>query len=97
MTEPYLDRGMWCFWLTAEAEVLQFVQHLHCVTSVSSPGSLFRPPQGRVLVMLNPRYDAQEVWLWLYDLLEAETHEVELDEWWEEAITTACQVDEDNF
>jgi hypothetical protein len=97
MTELFQDRGVWCFWLAAESPVLQFVQHLHCVSSVSSNGGLFRPPQGRVLVSINPRYDAQEVWVWLNDLLEAEAQEVELSESWEQAIVTACKWDDNNF
>jgi hypothetical protein len=97
MTELFQDRGIWCFWLAAESPVLQFVQNLHCISSMSSNGGFFRPPQGRALVTINPRYDAQEVWAWISDLLEAEASEVELNESWEEAIATACEADENNF
>lgn len=91
MTDPFLDRGVWCCWLTADEQVLRFINHLNCVLNVSYMTPPFmRKAQERVLVTINPRYDPQEVWLWMYELLEAETRAVELDTSWEEAIAAAC-------
>lgn len=96
MTDPFQDRGMWCFWLTADTPVLQFTSHLNCVLSLSyAAPAFFSKPQGRGLVAINPRYDAQEVWLWIYELLESETHWVELDNSWEDAIQMACEAPEE--
>lgn len=85
MTEPFLDRGLWCFWLTADERVLQFVSHLHCI--LAPPSSPFsRRPQGRLLLCINPRYDHEEAWLWIYELLQDETRLVELDDLWINAL-----------
>jgi len=90
MTDPFQDRGMWCFWLSADDHVLQFVSHLNCVLNISYMSPFSPRPRGRALIAINPRYDAQEVWLWIDELLETETKEIELDESWENAIATAC-------
>ncbi|MBL8163596.1 MAG: hypothetical protein JNJ61_16545 [Anaerolineae bacterium] len=91
MTDPFLDRGVWCFWLTADEQVLQYTNHLNCVLNVSYMTPPFmRKAQNRALVTINPRYDAQEVWLWMYETLETEAHVVELNESWEDAIVGAC-------
>jgi hypothetical protein len=97
MTEPFQEREVWCFWLAAEEPVLQFVQNLHCIMAVSASTPFGRRPPGRVLVTMNPRYDAQEVWLWIYDLLEAETQQIELDDSWEAAIVMACESEDSRF
>jgi hypothetical protein len=91
MSEPHQDRGLWCFWLTAEEPVLDYVAHLHCVLPMST-GSFFRRPQGRALFGINPRYDYHEAWLWIKELLEQEARPVELPESWEDAIIDACQL-----
>ena len=83
MTEPAQERGVWNFWLTAEPEVLQFVCHLHCILQ-QPQNTLFRSrrPQSRMMFSINPRYDPQETWLWICDLLESETQKVELSDIW---------------
>jgi hypothetical protein len=94
MTEPFYERGVWCFWLAADEEVLRFVSHLYCVLTVSfTPSLLQRRQSGRGMVCINPRYDHQEAWLWIYDLLEGECNPVELDELWEQAINMAFHDD----
>lgn len=95
MTEPFYENGIWCFWLTADMPVLQFVSHLNCVLNVS-----FLPPpfalraHARILIRINPRYDHQEAWLWIYDQLELESGEVELNVAWERALVEACVCDD---
>ncbi|MBZ0279872.1 MAG: hypothetical protein K8L97_03970 [Anaerolineae bacterium] len=96
MTDPFQDRGMGCFWLSADDHVLQFVSHLSCVLNMSYMSPFVRRPQGRALIAINPRYDVQEVWLWIYELLETETREIELDQTWENAITAACTEEPDD-
>jgi hypothetical protein len=89
MSEPVLDRGIWYFCVTADEEILRFVMHLPCVMSYTHSPFL-RQTTRRVTVGINPRYDHEEAWLWIYDLLEGETRFVELDESWENAIESAC-------
>ena len=65
-----------------------FVQHLECLVKAPHyrqlPGL---PPEKRIKVAINPRYDYQEVWLWLWDILEFETKNVDLSEQWENALS----------
>lgn len=90
VTEPQLDRGLWCFWLTASDEVLKFVYNLNCILMPSFGGTPFgRRLSGRVMFAINPRYDHQEIWHWLQDILETEAANVELDDTWESAIQEA--------
>jgi hypothetical protein len=86
--EPFNDRGLWGFWLTADQEIIDFVNHLSCILPASySPFA--RRPVNRAVVFINPRYDHEEVWLWLHDLLREETQHVELNDLWEEALENA--------
>ena len=92
VSDPFLERGLWCFWLTADESALQFVGHLPCVLSISNSGRGFiRRPNSRVLIELNPRYDHKEAWSWVCELLESDTRLVELEETWESAIETAFE------
>lgn len=94
MTEPFCEHGMWCFWLTADMPVLQFVTHLNCVLNVSfMPPSFISRPHGRVLVRINPRYDHQEAWLWLYEQLEFECRLFELNDSWEATLDDVCSAE----
>lgn len=43
------------------------------------------------MVSINPRYDHREAWAYIQELLQGETDVVDLGESWEEAITGACQ------
>lgn len=89
MTDPFMDRGLWCFWLTADHPVLRFVSHLQCVLQqpmFNSPFPFRQQQQARMLFSINPRYDHQEVWLWIYETLECETKTVELGDLWVDAI-----------
>jgi hypothetical protein len=97
MTEPFLDRGLWSFWLTAEEPVLQYVANLHCILNPGTSNPFYRRPSGRILLNINPRYDYQEVWLWIHDLLQVEAQNIELNEAWESAIqqTIGVSGDED--
>lgn len=90
ITEPHQERGLWCFWLTAEQDVLRFVYNLNC-TLLPSGGALpfGRRLSGRVMFAINPRYDHEETWLWLHEVLESETKQVELNDNWESAIRDA--------
>jgi len=92
ITEPFQDRGLWCFWLTAEDTTLEYVRHLNCI--LHSPANPFqRRIRGRVLFSINPRYDHEEAWLWINELLETESSQIELQEPWEKAITQAFEND----
>ena len=90
ITEPHQERGLWCFWLTADDDVLRFVHNLNCTITPAHNGSRFgRQLAGRVMFAFNPRYDHEETWLWLHEVLESETISVELAETWEDAIRDA--------
>jgi hypothetical protein len=92
MSELFYERGLWCFWLTADEGVLQYVTHLPCVLSATFPGgSLLRRRGARMLVEINPRYHREEAWAWISDVLEGETRLVELEAGWETAIETAFE------
>ena len=90
ITEPKFERGLWCFWLTADDEILRYVRHLHCILHPMSSGSFFtRRLNGRIMFAINPRYDHNDAWQWIVDMLETETSSIELDETWESAIDDA--------
>lgn len=89
ITDPFQDRGLWCFWLTADDEVLQFVNNLPCILSPAMMTPFQRQLKGRVMFCINPRYEYQEAWSWINDLLDCEAKRVDLDEQWEEAIGEA--------
>lgn len=96
MSEPFHDRGVWFFWLSADDPVIRFVGHLHCILPLPEPNPYFRRPQSRALIGINPRYDHQEAWLWIYDLLGTEAHYIDLDDEWENAINEACDIEADD-
>jgi hypothetical protein len=50
-------------------------------------------PQMRVLYTINPRYNHQEAWDWIRELLETEAHTVELNDVWENALGDVCKVE----
>jgi len=97
ITEPKQNKGLWCFWLTAEDDVLRFVYNLNCILLPPFGSSSFgRKLNGRVLFAINPRYDYEETWLWLNEVLDSEANLVELDDSWESAIREAV-IDEDKL
>lgn len=85
MGEPFQQGGLWCFWLTADDEILQYVATLNCVLSATTP-PFTRPTRGRRLFSINPRYQYDETWMWLYRHLETETEEVALADMWEQTL-----------
>lgn len=92
ITKPILNNGLWSFWLTADDEVLAFVQNLRCMQI--APQNRFGGFQqqhltGRAYFTINPRYDHNEIWVWLHEVLSTEAQSVELGETWEEAIDAA--------
>lgn len=90
ITEAKQERGLWCFWLTADDDVLDYVQHLHCILQPMHTSPFFnRRLSGRVMFAINPRYDHEEAWQWIIDLLQTETSSIELNEQWESAIDEA--------
>lgn len=90
ITEPKKERGLWCFWLTADDDILKYVRHLHCILHPMSSGSFFtRRMNGRVMFAINPRYDHDNAWQWIVDMLQTETSSIELDDSWESAIDDA--------
>jgi len=89
ITEPKQERGLWCFWLTADAEILQYISNLNCILQVSYGSPFQRRLRGRVLFAINPRYDHETTWLWITELLDSEAVPVELDSSWESAIHDA--------
>lgn len=90
ITEPFQERGLWCFWLTADQTVLDFVLHLSCILQVPS-NPFQRRLRGRMLLSINPRYDHEEAWLWVNELLESEAKTIDLQASWEEAINEAVE------
>jgi hypothetical protein len=94
ITEPFENHGVWCFWLTADMPVLEFVARLNCILYAGfNPSALNRLPQMRVMYTINPRYDHQEAWLWIHELLETETARIELNDFWENALGEICKVE----
>ncbi|MGB7339608.1 MAG: hypothetical protein WBC91_12010 [Phototrophicaceae bacterium] len=90
ITEPHEERGLWCFWLTADDDVLQFVHKLNCIIVPSFGRTPFgRRLMGRTMFAFNPRYDHEETWLWLHEVLDSESKQIELSENWEDAIRDA--------
>lgn len=90
ISEPFQERGLWCFWLTADQSVLDFVLHLSCI--LQAPSNPFqRRLRGRILLSINPRYDHEEAWLWINELLESEAKQIDLQSSWEDAISKAVE------
>ncbi|MCA0456291.1 MAG: hypothetical protein LCI00_20090 [Chloroflexi bacterium] len=90
MTEPAFQNGLWVFWLTADDNVIQFVNALNCVLPFAN-SPFFRRAGARILVSINPRYDHREAWAFIQEVLQGETELVDLGESWEQAINGACQ------
>src|SRR5689334_18176335 len=87
ITEPVRQpNGIWTFWLTADERILDFVAHLSCVMPPPSPPFGSRPLRGRMQFAINPRYEHEEAWLWIYRTLEDETRFVELSDLWEDVL-----------
>jgi hypothetical protein len=83
MSDPFQQPGgLWSFWLTADDPLLKFAAHLSCIMPLSTP-AFSRPMRGRVMLGINPRYDHEEAWLWVYSQLEAEAQNVELSPAWD--------------
>ena len=100
ITEPVLNNGLWSFWLTAEDEVLAFVQNLHCMQIAQKSrfgSSRFQAKlSGRAHFTINPRYNHDEIWAWLHEVLTAEANTVALSDSWESAIEAAHAHTDDN-
>lgn len=96
LSDPFLDRGLWCFWLSADPEVLEYVSNLSCILQPPSGSFFQRRLMGRVLFAINPRYEHHEAWQWVKESLDAETHFIELNDRWENAITEAQEHTEDS-
>lgn len=78
--------GLQSFWLTADEDVLKYVAHLNCVLNSSAAPPFSRNLRGRRMFSINPRYDADEAWMWIYRLLESEANKVILSDLWDEAL-----------
>ncbi len=91
LTEPFQERGVWCFWLTAEPHIQEFISSLNCILGPKFNPSYFRQPGARVMYSLSPRYDHEEAWVWIHDVLQTETSEVELSDALEDALHDAIQ------
>lgn len=89
ISDPFQDRGLWCFWLAADEQVLEFVSTLNCILKPTYDSPFNRRLRGRVLFALNPRYEHEETWLWITEMLESETKQVQLNSGWEDAIDEA--------
>ncbi|GAB5491620.1 MAG: hypothetical protein Phog2KO_18350 [Phototrophicaceae bacterium] len=91
ITEPHQEHGLWYFWLTSDDHILRYVQNLNCILKSKFGGSAFGQTRlrGRIKFAINPRYDHQETWLWIQDVLTSETSIVELGTNWEDAIQKA--------
>lgn len=70
--------GNWQFWLTAPLHVYDLVASWDCVAHLH-----YEDVWKRAYVVIDPRYDYQEAWLWIYEQLEAETQQVELSDVWD--------------
>lgn len=91
ITEPQQEQGLWCFWLSADDTILRYVYNLNCILMPKFGGMPFGRDKlrGRIKFAINPRYDHEETWLWLHDILTSETTIVELGTNWETAIDEA--------
>ena len=75
--------------------------HLYCILQQPlAPSPFFaRRPQNRMLFSINPRYDHQEAWLWIHEMLECESKDVELADMWNQILEDVSQneiKDQDN-
>src|SRR5688572_20300087 len=77
ITEPVFQNGLWVFWLTADENIIQFVNTLNCILPFAN-SPFFRRSGGRVMVSINPRYDHREAWTFINELLQGETETVDL-------------------
>jgi hypothetical protein len=90
MSEPVQQPGgLWGFWLTADDDILRYVANLNCILNASAPPAFSRTLRGRRLFSINPRYDHEDAWLWIFALLEAEAKKVTLTDTWEDALKEA--------
>lgn len=90
MSEPFYQGGMWCFWLTADEEVLRYVSTLNCILTTSS-SPLMRSMRGRRMFSINPRYNYEETWMWLYRTLELETEHIHLGDLWTDVLSDSFE------
>lgn len=65
--------GTWAFRLYAEPSLIAFVANLAPVYD------LFSYTSESCAVSIDPRWDYEEAWLWIYEQLETEAQEVDLD------------------
>jgi len=76
MQEPKaINSEQYLFRLYAEPNILEFVENLDCVATVTK----FTTMSDQIDVWLNPLYDYEEAWLFIFEQLEIETLKVELD------------------
>lgn len=71
--------GDWHFWLKADMPIYEFVRSLDCIAHVH-----YEDVWQRAWVSINPLYDYEEAWLFVYSEIEAETRRIELDKVWEQ-------------
>jgi hypothetical protein len=76
MSEPQFV-GVWLFMLTIDRKYWDFVKRMPCVNTTSELSG------NNIHVWIDPRYDYEEAWLWIYEQLETETHEVVLGAVWD--------------
>ncbi len=83
MTEPQAigKQTRFAFWLTAEeARFFAVAQQMNCVAAVSEPQN------NKALVEISNDHDPDEAWHWIRTELEEESHVVELDQIWKDAL-----------
>jgi hypothetical protein len=73
--------GNWQFWLTLPQDkrsLYDVVASWDCVSHLH-----YEDVWRRASVIIDPRYDYEEAWLWIYEQLQIETAVVELSEFWD--------------
>lgn len=78
MSEPVAHiLNHWIVMIAIDYAYFDFIRAMPCVLSTEAW-------IGReIRVYIDPRYDYEEAWLWIYEQLETETREVELGEVWD--------------
>lgn len=89
ISEPIFEDGLWCFWLTANDDIIHYVLHLDFIILPPKfrilPGLL---PSGRTKYAISPRYIFEEAWIKLQECLDMECNNVDLSPSIDNFLTT---------
>jgi len=82
LDNPIINHGQCLIPLVIDQRYHEFVRAMPCTLRVDD----FMSMPNLLHLHIDPRYDFEEAWLWIYEQLEAETNKVELGDVWGKAI-----------